>query len=213
MSTKLYLLDLRTYQNGMWRSLMNELPEDRQARVLACRFDPDRARIAGGGWLLRHALEQNGIPAAQQRFSKNPWGKPELQNGPHFSLSHGGLLAVCATSDHPIGVDAELPRCTMAIARRYFRPEELEGLDLQPSFAQMNSLNRIWTAKEAFTKALGQGTAMPLNSFTVRLSADGAVLEQDLSTLPYRLHEYQEGPCRICLCTTDDKPELEYVTK
>jgi len=67
--TGLYALDLTPYLSGGWRELLPELPEQRQTRALACRFEADRARVAGAGWLLQYALEQAGIPAKQQVFS------------------------------------------------------------------------------------------------------------------------------------------------
>ena len=212
--THLYALDLRPYQSGRWRELLPVLSEERRQRALSCRFDADRARVTGAGWLLQYALEQAGIPASSQRFTQNPWGKPLLAENStiHFSLSHSGPWAVCAVSGEPVGVDVELPRCTLPVAQRYFQPVELEGLETLDRYSQMDQLNRIWTAKEAFLKALGRGLTVPLNSFTIVLSPQQASLRQDHSPLPYRLHEYHPDICRICLCTTDDRPELQFVT-
>ena len=109
-------------------------------------------------------------------------------------------------------MDIELPRCTLSVARRHFQPEEIAGLELLPHMAQTDALNRIWTAKEAFLKALGRGVTVPLGSFTVTLGETGAVLKQDLSPLPFRLHEYPMDAYRICLCTADDRPQLQQVT-
>ena len=60
----------------------------------------------------------------------------------------------------------------------------------------------------AFVKALGGGLTIPLNSFSVFLQEQGAVLEQTLSPLPYRLHEYRAEESRVCLCTTEDRPDI-----
>ena len=207
--TKLYALDLRQCDVNHWLDLLPTLPEDRQQRGLACRFPEDQSRTAGAGWLLQSVLEQAGIPAAQQRFTRNPWGKPQLSNQEdlQFSLSHSGPWVVCALSDTPVGVDVEQPRCTPAVAKRYFQPAELENLDRVDAVA----LTRLWTAKEAFVKALGRGLTMPLNSFSVRLTPNGAVLDQTQSSAPYRLHEYDLSPCRLCLCTVDERPKLTFV--
>lgn len=208
--TKLYALDLRYYENGAWRDLLPKLPPERRQRALACRFEPDKMRIVCAGYLLQLALEHAGIPVASQIFAENQWGKPYLKhhNDIHFSLSHSGIWAVCAVSDENVGVDVELPRCSMAMAKRLFRKEELEGLEALDRYHQADALNRLWTAKEAFLKMLGKGLTLPLNSFTVRLDRT-AVLEQSYTTLPYRLHEYRQGLYRICLCTTAPRPELQ----
>lgn len=210
--TKLYLLDLRKYETGLWRDLLPQIPSARRQRALACRFDPDKMRIVCAGWLLQKALEQAGIPAEQQRFSETEYGKPYLPEHPdiHFSLSHSGAWAACAVADHPIGLDVELPRCRLDVARRFFHPEELEGMDALDRMEQADQLNRLWTGKEAFLKMLGCGMTVPLDSFIIRLG-DTARLEQSYTDKPYRLFEYHQGLYRLCLCTMGIRPQPEII--
>lgn len=204
--TQLYVLDLRSCASRQWLELIPTLPEYRQAKALACRMEADRVRSAGAGWLLQNSLVQAGIPMDHQVFVTNPWGKPQLEGREnlHLSLSHSGHWAVCALSDHPVGIDVEAPRCTPAVARRFFRPDELTSED--PVF-----LTRLWTAKEAFVKALGRGLTIPLDSFAVRLTEHNADLQQTQSPLPYRLHEYRLEEDLLCLCATDDRPTPVYI--
>ena len=208
--TRLFALNLQPLQQGGWRKRIQVLPPERQAKALGCRFDADRARVVGAGWLLRQSLLELGIPEEAHRFRVDAMGKPHLEGEQvQFNLSHSGLWAVCAVSDRPVGVDVELPRCSMDIARRHFHPQELEGVEQLPPMVQRDQLNRLWTAKEAFLKALGTGITRELDSFRVCLTEQGASLEQSLSPVPYRLHEYTLDAHRICLCTPDDRPELE----
>lgn len=210
----LWILDITPLLHGGWQRLLPQLPAARQQRILSCCRDADQARLAGSGWLLRQALAQAGIAPAQQHFERTALGKPQLagRSVPQFSLSHSGRWAVCALAGTPVGADVEGPRCTPAIARRFFHPDELPDFDSLPEVEWQDQLNRLWTAKEAFTKALGGGLTIPLDSFLVRLSQEGAALEQDLSPLPYRLHEYRLAECRLCLCTADDRPEPVFLT-
>ena len=210
---KLYLLDIYPYETGRWRELLPALSTERQQKALSCRFEPDQARAAGAGWLLQYALSEAGIPVQKQQILRADKGKPYLVHHPevHFSLSHSSRWVVCAISKDPVGVDVELPRCTMDVGLRFFRPDEMSGLEQLPFVEQRDQLNRLWTAKEAFVKALGGGLTIPLSSFTVQLQEQEAILEQSLSPLPYRLHEYKPDASRICLCTTEDRPELLFV--
>lgn len=203
--TKLYLLDL-TVLDG-WQELLPLLPPERQEKVKACRFEEDKLRTAGAGWLLRYALEREGVPFEAQRFVKNEWGKPELaeQKDLHFNLSHSGTWAVCAVSDRPVGVDVEAKCCSMEFAKKHFLPQELECLS-------EDGLKRLWAAKEAFSKAIGRGLTVRFDSFKVTLHPEGAELKQDLSPLPYVLHEYKLGDHRVCLCCTDGRCEPEFVS-
>lgn len=209
---KLYAMNLSALLPGeRWRALLEMLPASRQRRALACRRAEDGARIAGAGWLLRQALDWWGVPPAQQIFTQNAWGKPELlgRAQPQFSLSHSGPWVLCALGDAPLGVDVEGPRCTMQMARRFFHPREAAFAEALPPAEQAEALYRLWVAKEAFLKAEGTGLHRPLSSFCVRLTGEGAALE---GTAPsFRLYEYVLEGCRVCLCTREERPALTAV--
>ena len=209
---KLYVMDVAPLMNGAWEALLPLLSPWRQQRVISCRHDADRARLTGAGWLLRHSLEEVGIPAARQQMTTGPYGKPCLAGGAvEFSLSHSGSWAVCALDRAPVGVDVERPRCSMATARRFFAPAEVAALEAMPEYARPDALLRLWTAKEAFSKAVGAGLTLGLHTFTVTLTAQGATLSQQESPLPFRLEEYTLPGHRICLCTTGERPILSYI--
>ena len=212
MTQTLSFLDLRPLlENGGWRELLSALPPQRRTRALSCRREMDAARIAGAGFLLRQMLLRAGVPAAGQIFRENAWGKPYLPDGPEFSLSHAGHFAVCAVGPAPLGVDIEQPRITMQVAARCFHPDEVDFLKALPPQAQPAALARLWTAKEAYTKYLGQGLTLPLSSFRVRLSKDSAVLELPDAGLPPILHEYVLEDYRLCLCSELPRPKLTCV--
>jgi len=207
----LYVMSLADFPTQSVLPLLSPL---RQQRIATCRRPQDAAALAGAGWLLRQALQQWGVEPHRQILTQNPWGKPQLAETalPQFSLSHGGGWAVCAVSDTPVGVDVEAPRCTMAVAKRWFHENEIRAAEALPQAQQADALLRIWTAKEAFLKALGRGLTLPLDSFVVRLDDDGALLLQSYSDEPWQLHEYTLDGARICLCTTESCPEPETVT-
>jgi len=202
--TELYAMSLSSLSDGRWKSRLPVLDPERCARALACRKDDDSVRIVGAGLLLQQVLQRHGVAIDKQIVARDANGKPYLVGRPdlQFSLSHCGMWAVCALADYPVGVDAELPRCSAALAQRHFHPEETLFAD------DPDNLCRIWTAKEAFLKALGVGLTIPLNSFLVRVRPTQLQLQQEHSPLPYRLHEYNAGSVRICLCSIGEKPEL-----
>lgn len=209
--TTLYFMDLRPYDNGQWQKLLPLLSQERQARVSACRREEDKLRLAGAGAVLHRALREAGISADTCIFEANPWGKPFLKDREdiHFSLSHSGHWAVCAISDADVGVDVEVPRCTMELARRHFHPDELAGLSALDDAARADALNRLWTAKEAFVKMLGRGLTVPLDSFTVKL-AEPPTLKQSYTTHDYKLHEYRLDTSRVCLCCCDAAVQTKF---
>ncbi len=107
------------------------------------------------------------------RFSYSRHGKPSMEGvrGWHFNVSHSGSLLACAvTAAAPIGVDIEqvrpMPDAT-GIARRFFSAAEAERVRAARPESVDALFFEIWTRKEAFLKATGEGFSRDLHSFTV----------------------------------------------
>lgn len=207
---QLWLLDLRPLmQDERWRALLPELPPERQARALSCRREEDAVRITGAGFLLQQALLSLNIPVSEQIFRKNDWGKPYLaSHAVEFSLTHAAYYAACALDASPVGLDLEAPRITMAVAKRYFHPQELAFLEALPEPEQTDTLLRLWTIKEAYTKQLGSGLHIPLDSFYADLRENGLYLYKGSRRIPVHLHEYRPDSLRLCLCSNSERPEI-----
>lgn len=122
--------------------------------------------------------------------------KPYLLGAPgiSFNISHTRGLAVCAISRRAVGVDVELVRpFKESLLRRVCSEEErcfvLTGRGLSaesvaesktpvgtPSGAAGTAQERffrLWTLKESFVKAVGQGLKFPLKDIT--FSCEGGV--------------------------------------
>ena len=212
---QLWVFDLRPLlQNSRWRMLLLDVPAERRRRALSCRREEDAARLVGAGYLLRQALLSLGVPAERQVFRENEWGKPYLVSGDiEFSLTHAGQFAACALDASPVGADLEAPRITWRVAERCFHPDEISFARSLPEPEQADALLRLWTAKEAYTKRLGRGLTVPLDSFCVDLAGTRAVLRKDGRILPERLHEYRlDDGMRLCVCSRSERPEItQYV--
>jgi 4'-phosphopantetheinyl transferase len=103
-----------------------------------------------------------GEEPTEVNLSTNPAGKPFLPNQSiQFNLSHSKNMLVLGFGlfDH-IGVDIqeEYPISNLEILlENYFSPEEQAFLDsLDPDLRQTLFFS-IWSAKEAYLKALGEG--------------------------------------------------------
>ena len=92
-----------------------------------------------------------------------------------FNLSHSGDSLLCAVSSQPLGVDIECMARkleVMPLATRFFSAIEVASLQAQAGRAvdkpaMHASFMRIWTLKEAFVKAIGEGLSFPLHKFAV----------------------------------------------
>lgn len=107
----------------------------------------------------------------QWQFKKNSYGKPFIKNSLtrelKFNLSHTEKQIVLAiTLNKEIGTDVEnLQRSnnTNEIAKHFFSPTEIMQLSTLPSEKQRNRFFSLWTLKEAYIKACGDGLSIPLN--------------------------------------------------
>lgn len=116
-------------------------------------------------------------------FAHGAHGKPFLpQGGLHFNVSHTqGLVLYAIASAREVGVDVEWMRPQVAherIAARFFAPEEQEMLAQVPAEERRVAFYHIWTRKEAYLKACGDGLAAGLGTFAVSLEAE-ALLRSD----------------------------------
>jgi len=149
---------------------------DEQAR--AERFLIERVRqrfVACRATLRRLLADRVGCSPAEIAFAYGEFGKPQLSNagGPGcwaFNVAHSEDLALIALgTDRALGVDVEWrhDRDWQALGRRFFAAAEWEQLQRLPEQLQQASFYRLWTCKEAYLKATGQGMSLPLGRFTM----------------------------------------------
>lgn len=110
-------------------------------------------------------------------------GKPVIANRDirpgklDFSVSHSGELAVIGVgTGGPLGVDVERavrPMLTDGLIERCFTATEKAALRELPDRRRHVATLRIWTAKEAYLKALGVGISVPLAKIDVAPVAAG----------------------------------------
>jgi 4'-phosphopantetheinyl transferase len=137
----------------------------------------------------------------QWRLRTAKGGKPELDPaqappGLHISLSHTRGLAACAVGrPYALGIDAEAWRepAPIEIAERYFAPAESRLVaDLAPE-ERPSAFYRLWTLKEAYLKATGQGLAAALDSFAFSLDPTGLTLPAPGSGATWQFAEFRPG--------------------
>ena len=148
-------------------------------------FARDRRDFAAAHALLRRALSRYADVAPRAwEFVEEPGGKPGLAaiaGAPalSFNLSHTHGLVACAIAGGPrIGVDVESVERVVddSVAERFFSDEENRALRrCGTPLDQARRFFALWTLKEAYIKAIGQGLSHPLNTIVFEIQADGAV--------------------------------------
>ena len=119
-----------------------------------------------------------GAPDRLQ-FTYNAFGKPSLSGQTseavlNFSVSHSEDQALFGFArGRRIGVDLEYIRPdidVLGLAKGYFSPDEFRRLRRLQASEQVEAFYRVWTCKEAYLKACGEGLSFGLERVEVSLS-------------------------------------------
>ncbi|MET9887094.1 4'-phosphopantetheinyl transferase superfamily protein [Streptomyces sp. NPDC006430] len=155
-------------------------------------FERDRRQYLVAHALVRRVLAlETGIPEAEAIIWRSARGRPFLQSPAgglprgagalDFNLSHARAYNLLGVSrDQRIGVDVErLDRGELGLDNVIvtFAPEEQEWIaHAAPGRPRDRRALRLWTLKEAYSKARGLGLGLPFDSFVFTLAEDRGVL-------------------------------------
>lgn len=159
------------------QELERTLSEDEKARAMRFHFEKHRRRFIVTRSSLRELLAQYLDLAPQDiKFEYSPKGKPFLAGQQlQFNVSHSHELALYGFArSRRIGVDLEQIRPVKdleQLAARFFCPSEAEILQALSGPEKETAFFQIWTAKEAYLKAIGEGLAGGLDRVEVSLAS------------------------------------------
>jgi 4'-phosphopantetheinyl transferase len=191
------------------------LSSNEMQRAERFAFAKDRHRFIHCRAALRSILgEYLNQPPARLKFTCNRFGKPALDPASPlaFNVSHGDDLAVIAvTEGRNIGCDVEQVRPGIEIqslARHFFSPHECTELLALPAERQLRAFFAVWTRKEAYIKARGEGLSLDLSRFAVSLSNDAKLLFSEYEENARRWHmlSFNPAPGFIAALAADGDP-------
>jgi len=208
LATDVHVWRVRLDQRGpAFDRLLGVLSDEERERARRFRFEHLQQHYTIAHGALRVLLGRYlSVAPDRLRFDEGPQGKPQLSDPPaalRFNLSHSDALAVVAVAaDRDVGVDIEALRPVPEmeeIAHRYFSDQEAIDLMQSAGDAREQNFFRIWTRKEAFIKAIGEGLSCPLDSFAVSVDAGEAArivhLRGDADAArAWQLHAFQPAP-------------------
>lgn len=170
------------------------------AQSVAPRLDGHTIHV----WRIPYALSEGRAPlldllaayldrpASSVVLNQDARGKPRLAVGEadatdrlDFNWSHSGDFALVALARGcELGVDIERfgkNQRSLEIARRFFDPAEAESLAPLDQDARDRAFIRLWCAKEAVLKAVGEGLSFGLARlvFAQRADADWTLARVD----------------------------------
>ena len=195
------------------------LSADEAARAERFHFEPDARRWATSRTLLRVTLA-GYLEAAPEslKFENGPWGKPGLRGGSlRFNFSHSGAAALLAIAwGREVGVDVEEAGHKLSpesLAPQVLSPREQDWLWDQSPEQRDRAFLTLWTAKEAYVKATGQGLSFPLVRLTLlpKVGTDQFEASQVVSLCPIFVCRLDAGPdCYAALALEGVPAKVRY---
>lgn len=152
------------------------LSADERTRAGKFRFQPDRDRFTATRGCLRLLLGHYlGVSPEAVQFCYGPQGKPALQfpsaAALSFNVSHSRDWALIAIGQgQPVGIDLEHIQpdfAWQAVGGLVLSPREQAILSALPPDVQSAVFFKVWTGKEAYVKATGEGLSSPFNQIEV----------------------------------------------
>jgi 4'-phosphopantetheinyl transferase len=153
--------------------------EDR-TRADRFKFESDRRKFCAARASLRLILSRYlGVKPGRIPLETGEFGKPfvadkSVAQGLRFNVSHSHQLALISiTRDREVGVDIEFMRSdfvTDEVATHFFSPAEVEEFRSVPPTQRTRAFFNVWTRKEAYIKARGEGLYCPLDQFDVSVA-------------------------------------------
>jgi 4'-phosphopantetheinyl transferase len=123
------------------------------------------------------------LPAQDIQFDFNEYGKPEIspaqnQQALQFNVSHSHHMAAFIFGNRKkVGVDIEFNKPLKnlsGLANHVCSPQELEEFNTMEHAQRQDAFFHLWTRKEAFIKAKGQGLSMGLRSIYIGFDTTSA---------------------------------------
>ena len=136
-------------------------------------------------------------------------GKPYFKGHAnlYFNLSHSGNFAVCIVAGIPCGIDIEGNRpFKPSVAKRFFSKTEYHWIyDTENVSVQTERFFRLWTLKEAYAKATGNGIAAEIYaaSYVPDTDSDGLCFADSETAAHFQIKEAEYNGLRIAAVLSD----------
>lgn len=160
-----------------------------------------------GKELLKEALKKEyGLIYEELQISRKEHGKPYIENvsGVYYNISHSEGIVACLLHSSDVGIDIEQIRpFSERVARRVFTEKEIKYLQEETENEKVwnERCFSLWTLKESYVKAIGDGLRMPLRKVEFDI---GGINQIDCNQSGYYFHQYKIGEYLLSVCTKED---------
>ena len=196
----IYYCDMKKFEH-LFEECVSLLPEKRRQKAERIINKNEALLSATAGLMMKEVL--NITEDSMLFYGEH--GKPFLENGPFFSVSHSRQFSLLAVSENEIGIDIEMHQSpSERLIERCFTEEE-------QAFAKLCTENflRIWTAKEAVLKLLGTGFSYSPKKFSVLPLDDPH--EINGRKISFFCGNISEAPFTVAFCKNEDFEITEFL--
>ncbi len=151
-----------------WSSYLQQMPEDIKERIRRYRKKENKYQLLIGRLLLREGMHQLGFYNFDlQDLHYNEHNCPLWITEIHFNIAHSQNIVACAFSKTAaIGLDVERIRKINLNDFEYIL-NDLDHQNIKKSQKVYQAFFKIWTIKEAITKAIGKGLAIDVQQIYI----------------------------------------------
>lgn len=137
-------------------------------------------------------------------INENAHGKPYFTNsGIHFNISHSYNAVMCAVSDSQTGVDVErIGEIKPLILKKCFSADEAALISSNTDFYM------LWTLKESYVKALGEGISKRLYEVNFKLDKSIFCVDNGISA-DRRFYSSEAYGYAFSICSADQSIDFE----
>lgn len=177
---KIYAIKVKEINKENLHKISEFIHREKKIKIQKLNHKEDKIRTLIGEVLIRNIIKENlAISNEDIVFEINRYGKPFLRDNPNFNfnISHSGNYVVCAIDHKPIGIDIEkiISIEYKSISKNFFTSKELNFIMEENLNNQLNKFYEIWTLKESYVKACGQGLYMSLKAFSMEYEDNGDI--------------------------------------
>lgn len=151
-----------------WAFYYQQMPEDIQERIRRYRKEENKYQLMVGRLLLKEGMEQLGFKDFKLAdLYYNEFNCPLWRKGINFNIAHSANVIACAFSKtKKIGLDVEQVR-PINLADFTYILNELDEQNIQQAANAYTAFFKIWTIKEAVTKAIGKGLSIDVQQIYI----------------------------------------------
>ena len=187
------------------------IDDSKLTKIKRYKNDKDYKNALIADILVRFSiLESSKVSYIKKPFLFTNFGKPYLPTefNLHFNVSHSGDWVVCAIDEKTIGIDVQLIEeiDVLDIAKDFFTSKEYYLISDTNSNNRKETFYDIWTLKESYIKALGEGLSIDLDSFSITKANNTIYYETEIQHEQCYFKQYNiDGSYKLSVCSFNNQ--------